>query len=254
MIFNELWNAFNDIYFEEGPHTYTDSKGTKYTSVTTLCKEFEAEKDWDLIAEKASIKHNKPKEELQKEWKYSGDYATTLGTEIHAVMEYLWQNKDYAGNKDKMCQYEGMLEDFEYRKKECKEIFAKLKQIYIPIKNEFIVYDQDWKICGTIDFLAYNKIKNCYSIIDWKTSKKFDKMNKFSKLKPPFSSFDDCNCNHYSIQLSTYKAILEKHCPNIKIEELVLIQLPKEGTKPEVFKCHDFSERIKCYLNAKEKV
>ena len=249
MIFNELWNAFNDIYFEEGPHTYTDSVGTQYTSVTTFCGQFEPDKDWDMIAERAAKKSGKKPGELREEWKKSGDYAKVLGTEVHAVMEYLWQNKDYAGNSDKMAMYPGMQEDFDYRKKKCKEIFNSLKKMYVPIKNEFIVYDRDWKLCGTIDFLCWNKVKQCYSILDWKTSKKFERSNRFNKLKAPFSTYDDCNCAEYSIQLSTYKAILEKHCPNIKIGELVLIQLPKEGTEPDVFKCYDFSDKLTMYLD-----
>lgn len=258
MIYKQLWDAFNDIYFEEGPHTYTDSVGTKYTSVTTFCGQFEPDKDWDLIAEKASKNaknkeaFGKPISEIRAAWKYSGDYAKVLGTEVHAVMEYLWQNKDYAGNTDKMAMYPGMQEDFNYRKQKCKEIFKSLKKMYVPIKNEFIVYDRDWELCGTIDFLCWNKIKNCYAILDWKTSKKFERSKPFSKLKAPFSTYDDCNCAEYSIQLSTYKAILEKHCPDIKIGEMVLIQLPKEGTDPDIFKCYDFSERIKIYLNNKK--
>lgn len=271
MIFKQLWDAFNDIYFEEGPHTYTDSVGTEYTSVTTFCGQFQAEKDWDAIAKKSALKackkdikglDDKEKEkilsekakELRKTWKKSGDYATTLGTEVHAVMEYLWQNKDYAGNKDKMALFPGMLEDFEYRKNKCKELFNSMKKMYVPIKNEFIVYDKDWKLCGTIDFLCWNKIKGCYAILDWKTSKEFTRSNFYhEKLKAPFSAYDACNTVEYSIQLSTYKAILEKHCPDIKIGELVLIQLPKEGTEPDVFKCFDFSDTLTKYLdNRKE--
>lgn len=252
MIFKELWDAFNDIYFEEEPHTYTDSVGTEYTSVTTFCGQFQKEKDWDAIAKKSSKKTGKPVALLREEWKKAGDYAKILGTEVHAVMEYLWQNKDYAGNKDKMAMYPGMQEDFDYRKEKCKAIFKSLKKMYVPIKNEFIVYDRDWKLCGTIDFLCWNKIKNCYAILDWKTSKSFDKSNKWEKLLPPFSNYDACNTAEYSIQLSTYKAILEKHCPSIKIEELVLIQLPKEGTEPDIFRCYDFSDKIKTYLDNKK--
>lgn len=279
MIFNELWEAFNDIYFEEGPHTYTDSVGTQYTSVTTFCGQFQKEKDWNLIAEKsafnrakaaiaaanpklkkdqvielAKIESKKLAPSLRKEWSKSGDYAKILGTEVHAVMEYLWQNKDYEGNKDKMALYPGMIEDFEYRKGKCKEIFNSLKKMYVPVKNEYIVYDRDWKLCGTIDFLAWNKIKKCYAILDWKTSKEFTRENKYGEtLKEPFSVYPACNCTEYSIQLSTYKAILEKHCPNIKIGELVLIQLPKEGTEPDIFRCYDFSDILTKYLdNRKE--
>ena len=103
MIFNELWEAFNDIYFEEEPHTYTDSVGTQYTSVTTFCGQFEKEKDWNLIAEKsafnkakaaiaaanpklkkdqviamAKIESKKLAPSLRKEWNKSGDYAKIL--------------------------------------------------------------------------------------------------------------------------------------------------------------------------------
>ena len=55
-LFKELWTAFNDIHFEEVGHKYTDSYGTKFTSVTTFIKNFEPDKDWDMIAERASKK------------------------------------------------------------------------------------------------------------------------------------------------------------------------------------------------------
>ena len=279
MIFNELWEAFNDIYFEEGPHTYTDSVGTQYTSVTTFCGQFQKEKDWNLIAEKsafnkakaaiaaanpklkkdqvielAKIESKKLAPSLRKEWSKSGDYAKILGTEVHAVMEYLWQNKDYEGNKDKMALYPGMIEDFEYRKGKCKEIFNSLKKMYVPVKNEYIVYDRDWKLCGTIDFLAYSKKDNAFIIFDWKTSKEFNKENKWEKLLPPFSNYDACNVIEYSLQLSTYKAILEKHCPNIKIKDLILIRIPsKLNEKIVAVPCIDFSNIITNYLdNRKE--
>ena len=32
-IYEQLWTAFNDIFFDEKPHKYTDSVGTNYTSV-----------------------------------------------------------------------------------------------------------------------------------------------------------------------------------------------------------------------------
>lgn len=35
----ELWK-FSDIFFEEASHRYTDSYGTKYTSVTTKVHDF----------------------------------------------------------------------------------------------------------------------------------------------------------------------------------------------------------------------
>ena len=256
-LYRELWDAFNDIHFEEVGHKYTDSFGTKYTSVTTFVGQFEPDKDWDMIAEKASKKsggkyYGKSVEDIRAEWKYAGDYATTIGTAVHSVCEMEWQNKEFYPDYNLFEKYDGMKEDFEWRKKKAKSLIATLRERYVPIKNEFIVYDRDWGIVGTIDMLAYNFITNKYTIIDWKTSKKFEHTNHFQRMKYPFETEDDCNCNHYSMQLSTYKTILEKHCPNIKIEEMILIQIPnKETNKSEIYLCKDYSTKISQYLDNK---
>ena len=56
-LYKELWNAFNDIHFEEVGHKYTDSVGTKYTSVTTFIGQLEPDKDWDMMMEVAVNSH-----------------------------------------------------------------------------------------------------------------------------------------------------------------------------------------------------
>lgn len=243
-IIEELWTAFNDIYFEPISHLYTDSFGTTYTSVTTFVNKFIKEEfNSEEIAKKCV---SKPKykdetvESLMKKWEYTGKYARTLGTEIHSVMENLWQRKDYNGNRELMSQFEGMCKDFDERKEYCITLYNKLKRFYIPIKTEFIVNDVDNGLCGTIDFLAYNKVKKCYSILDWKTSKEFNTFDQYNnaKLLEPFEKFDVCNVNEYSIQLSTYAWILEKHT-SLKIGEMVLFQIPKKSTAPVISVCND---------------
>jgi hypothetical protein len=175
-----------------------------------------------------------------------------LGTAVHSVAEFEWQNKEFYPDYNELDKFEGMREDFEWRKKKAKALIATLKERYIPIKNEFIVYDRDWGLVGTIDFLCYNKIKDCYAILDWKTSKKFEHTNRYQKMKEPFNTEDDCNCNHYSMQLSLYKAILEKHCPSMKIGEMMLVQIPcKETAKSEIFLCKDYSQKLIEYLDSR---
>jgi len=68
-------------------------------------------------------------------------------------MENIWQKKNYNFDKRLNKDFPEMEEDFDYRKGVCKEIFDKMKKIYVPIANEFIVYDQENAICGTIDML-----------------------------------------------------------------------------------------------------
>ena len=168
-------------------------------------------------------------------------------------MELIWQKKNYNFDKRLNEQFEDMEADFDYRKTVCKDIFNKMKNIYVPIANEFIVYDQPHAICGTIDMLAYNKKKDCYSIIDWKTSKRFDTGNtRFPKyMKEPFGHILYCNTAEYSLQLSLYKYILEKHT-SLKIGEMVLFQIPnKDNPMPQVFRCLDFSSYIANFLDKK---
>jgi len=74
----ELWNAFNDISFNEPDHKYTDSKNTEYQSATGWIKQFEAETNWDEIKKNKAKKLGKTVEEITKEWDRKGDYATHL--------------------------------------------------------------------------------------------------------------------------------------------------------------------------------
>ena len=62
-------------------------------------------------------------------------------------MENIWQKKNYNFDKRLNEKFPEMEEDFNYRKGVCKEIFNKMKNIYVPIANEFIVYDQENGIC-----------------------------------------------------------------------------------------------------------
>ena len=81
----ELWNAFNDISFNEPDHKYTDSKGTEYSSATGWIKQFEPDTDWTEIK---AAKEGVTVEELTKQWDRKSNYATNLGTQVHAIMEY----------------------------------------------------------------------------------------------------------------------------------------------------------------------
>ena len=140
------------------------------------------------------------REELKAKWSYAGDYARKLGTEIHSVLENLWYKKDYFMDKRLLVNFPEMKADFDERKKKCKVLFNKMKRIYAPVENEFIVYDRDLALCGTIDFLAYNMKTGKYEIIDWKTSKSLDTQNFYGKtLKAPFDDLPETRARN-SIQ------------------------------------------------------
>lgn len=278
----QLWTSFNDISFEETRHKYTDSLGTNFQSATGWYKQFVPEEDWDLKAFNSAVKDLKKKgvvvdidednmtpeeieeikkiitlqyQEVQAKWKYAGDYACALGTQIHSVMENLWYKKDYKFDDRLEEKFPGMKADFEWRKKNrCIPLFNKMKRVYAPVANEFVVYDQEHAICGTIDMIAYNMKTRKYAIIDWKTSKKFD-TNSFTGdqfLKAPFSDLPVCNTVEYSLQLSLYKYMLTKKT-GMDVDELLLFQIPGQENKlPLVHRCMDLSDRIKEFLENKK--
>lgn len=249
-ILERLKSVFAGLKFNPATHTYTDEYNTKFISCTQFENLFKFKKDWDAIRKKYAEDHHVDEAEVKAKWEAAGKYATTLGTEVHSVMEYLWQGKDYPGNPEVFAKYPGMAEDFEARKKIATEMFKKMSVRFEPVANEFRVYDRDIKIAGTIDFIAWDKIEKNLVIIDWKSSKKFDK----SSFKPgemmsyPFNDYQDCNTNQYSLQLSVYKYIVEKNT-GLKVGKLILFQLPKAGKYPESFVCHDMCKEINLLFN-----
>lgn len=251
-ILEKLNSVFTGLKFNPETHTYTDDYNTKFISCTQFGDLFKFKRDWAAIRKKYAEKYHIDEAEVKAKWEAAGQYATTLGTEIHSVMEYLWQGKDYPGNPEVFAKFPGMEEDFIARKKIATDIFRKMSNRFEPIANEFRVYDRDIKIAGTIDFIAWDKIDKCLVIIDWKSSKKFDK-NSFKPgemMSYPFNEYQDCNTNHYSLQLSVYKYIVEKNT-GLKIGKMILFQLPKAGMMPESFVCRDMCKELNLLFKTK---
>jgi len=268
----ELWK-FRDIYFDEGPHVYTDSLGTKYTSVTTFVQEcgeilewerytqiyadrnnidvetvrekfadnkfkFCEEEKWREITEKYARKNGRTYEDVKAEWDLNKDTAAKMGTQVHSYMENLWKRKHY--------QPEVPVGDYELVRKNGKEAYNRLCRRFVPIRNEFIVYKPEWALCGTIDFLCWDRADDCIAILDWKTNKEIKKDNPYgNRLVGPLEGLPDCNFIHYSAQLSTYKLLIER-MTNLRVEELALVHLKRDGW--EFIPCMDLSVEIGAYL------
>ena len=77
-----------------------------------------------------------------------------------------------------------------------------------------------------------NKNSNEYVLIDWKTSKRIDKRSFNGKkgIKKESSNIDDCKYNHYALQLSMYRYILEKYY-GINVTRQLVAQLKDEGVE-----------------------
>jgi len=103
---------------------------------------------------------------------------------------------------------------------------APVQKIGEGIYPEHLVYLKSLGICGQADLV---EVVNGYiNITDYKTNKEI-KSKGFtnwegitSKMFKPVNHLDDCNLNHYNLQLSIYAYIIKKHNPKLKIGKLVI--------------------------------
>jgi hypothetical protein len=80
-----------------------------------------------------------------------------------------------------------------------------------PYRTEWTIWDRDLKMAGSIDMIFRNP-DGSLLIYDWKRCKNIKKDNRFqSAITPCIGHLPDTNFWHYSLQLNTYKYILEKN-------------------------------------------
>ena len=228
-----------DISFKEEGHIYNVKGDTKYTSVTTLVHRLFPYFNENLIIDKMmkspNWENNKyygnTKEEIKNLWAINRIEAATLGTNLHKYIEDKYNQVEFSEKQKRVCETNI---EYSYFK-----TFYEDHKDMTPYRTEWMVYDEEYKLSGSIDMTYINE-DGTISIYDWKRCKKIEKDNKYNKFaKYPNMDLDDTNYIHYSIQLNIYKYILEKNYGKT-IKDMYLICLHPENEnksyiKEEVF-------------------
>ena len=226
------------IIFTEENHSYKSSNqddAIDWISVTTLTGFFKEPFDAKKIAQKVSKRKNskwygmKPKE-IQDVWKKESERAMSLGTFYHNQRE------------DDLCSLASIERDGVtvpiFVPIITKDAGVKLspKQKLDPgVYPEHMVYLKSAGICGQSDLVEV--VNGKVSIIDYKTNKEI-KMQSYvdwegisQKMQFPVSHLDDCNFNHYALQLSIYMYIILKHNPKLRAGGMFIhhVQFEEEG-------------------------
>mgnify|MGYP000412624596 FL=1 len=209
------------LRFTPHDHSYTSispEDATKWISVTSFIGNFKQPFDADKIAEKTS-KSRKSKwygmtpEEIKQAWTNEALRATTLGTWYHNCRE------------SDICSLETM-----ERHGSTVPIFKPIEidgtkfspnqKLTDGVYPEHMVYLKSAGLCGQSDLVEV--IGGEVHITDYKTNKEI-KTEGFTnwegittKMNSPVSHLDDCNVNHYALQLSLYMYIILKHNPRLK--------------------------------------
>ena len=238
-----------NIKFYEQGHIYDVNGDKSYTSVTTFVHRlfpfFNEDKIIDKMMNGANWKTSKyfgmTKQEIKEQWKVNRIESASLGTSLHQFIEDTYNNKQLSSkqlfNVDNNIEYSYF--------KNFKTEHSNLK----PYRTEWTVYDEYYKISGSIDMTFIDE-NGEISIYDWKRSKKIEQDNPFKKFaKFPNCDLTDNNYTHYCLQLNIYKFILENNY-NVKIKDMYLVALHPENklNNFEKIKVIDMQKRVKTLL------
>lgn len=239
------------LFFDEGPHKYTDNNGNEYVSTTTLIGQYAPKFDAKFWAIKKSKEQGVSEKEILRQWEQIKDEACRRGTETHNSIEdaikdvskfkeaiqYLEQVNtgrcitvaDIPSFKAKPLDIDKFKQATNNKYDEIYRVFQFYTDRGYTIYSEIGVFDPILLISGTIDILCIRETD--FVILDWKTNRdglkfesgyyKKDKttipnqltnewVRKHDKMLPPLNHLDECNGNHYTMQLSIYARLVER--------------------------------------------
>lgn len=208
-----------NITFDEGPHIYTialpNPDGTiqydsGFTSVTTWNHSHFKHFDADAIIDKMMASPRWPqsqyygmtREEIKAQWDANRDEAASAGTKMHYDIECYYNE---CPNTNDSIEYKWFLDFEKARTQE-----GGFGENLTPYRTEMMVYHEELRLSGSIDMI-YEAPDGSLQIYDWKRCKEIKKDNPWEcATRECINHLPDTNFWHYSLQLNTYKAILEE--------------------------------------------
>lgn len=225
------------IVFNAEDHSYKsidDSENINWISVTSLISTFKKPFDAEAVAAKV-CKKTKSKwyglepSEILELWKKEANRATTLGTFYHNQREADLCALSSINREGVNIPVYTPIEKDNVK-------MAPNQKLTDGVYPEHMVYLKSIGICGQSDLVEV--VNGRVHIIDYKTNKEI-KTESFKnwegvsdKLLAPVNNLDDCNYNHYALQLSIYMYIILKHNPKLSAGDIYIhhVTFEEEGT------------------------
>lgn len=227
-----LKKAFNDFKFFPQDHHY-EFKGKRVGISATAfiekyCNEFDSEKISKMVADKKGVSQ----QEILAEWEYKNEFACKKGTNGHNFAQSLWNEELYS---------EIPFDGSEAFKMANKRVYEQAQNFYNDycdrlehLADEFVIGSEEYDIASAIDHLFINKLTGGLVLVDYKTNSDIHKTERYAKqMKVPLSHLKDFTLNHYYIQLSIYKYLVEKYTI-LKIEEMFIVYFSENIKEYEI--------------------
>lgn len=228
-----------ELRFSPDTHSYVsiNDPDKKWTSVTTLLKYFKEPFDALKIAEKCSkSKKGKwsgiPSATIVDLWNKETERACALGNWYHDQREQEVLSCDTIQREGLDLPIFGPIKDGVNR-------LSPDQQLVAGIYPEHFMYLKSAGICGQADRIEV--VGDRVDVYDYKSNKKIDKVSyvdwqgSSKKMQSPLEHLDDCNLNHYTLQLSIYMYIILKHNHNLKPGKLTIQHVTFESESFDEF-------------------
>lgn len=242
----ELNKAFGDFKFFPQDHHY-EYKGQRVgVSVTRLIEEYTNEFDAETIAEKVAIKENKSVQEVLDEWKQKNQYACDKGHFGHLYAQSLWNGENVLNEIEKFTN--GLETPLDKILDQADNFYFDYKDRLEHLADEYVIGSEEYDIASAIDHLFINKLTGGLVLVDYKTNSDIHKNERYAKnMKVPLTHLKDFTLNHYFIQLSIYKYLVEKYT-NLKIDEMFIVYFSENIENYEIIPIPYLGKEVKNIL------
>lgn len=171
------------------------------------------------------------REQIKEQWIQRAD----LGTVLHYDIESFYNGEKYSNSTIEFQYFLNFQRDHSYLE---------------PFRTEWRIFSKRCDIAGTIDML-FRDMGGDYIIFDWKRAKEIkmpvqDRFTEYSII-PELSHLIKCNFVEYSIQLNTYKYILETEY-GIKVKAMYLCILHPINDNYKLFRVKNMSKEISAVM------
>ena len=245
-----LNKAFGDFKFYPENHHY-EYKGQRVgISVTRLIEDYCNEFDAEAVAERVALKEDKSIQEVLDEWKQKNEWACKKGSACHEYAQSLWSNVKYFDKQWDGVEYVKAVDKIQ---KQALQFRMNYDDKLEHLADEFVIGSDEYDIASAIDHLFINKFTSKLVLVDYKTNSDIHKNEKYAKdMKVPLQHLKDFTLNHYYIQLSIYKYLVEKYT-RLQISEMFIVWFSENNDNYEIIEIPYLKKEVEMILENRRK-
>ena len=234
----EKLKVFDDFKFYSEDHHY-ECKGKRVgISVTRLIEDYTNKFDQQGMAELVATRDGKEVTQVLKEWEYKNKFACEKGSTCHEYAQSRWSSEEWHLLPfDKSIEYLAAVNKIT---DQADNFYNDYRDFLEHLADEFVIGSEEYDIASAVDHLFINKLTGDVILVDYKTNSKLGgynddgKQEKYAKpMKIPLQHLKDLTINHYYIQLSIYKYLIEKYT-DVKIKEMIIVYMSENIDNYEI--------------------